>query len=64
MVTPMPSPKPKTLPTQLHVKLADRDARKLVRLSMSAKLTISEVIRSMIRSTAAVSTPAARKKKV
>lgn len=57
---PTPKNKPTNPALQLHVKLARKDALKLNKLSRQAKLTLSEVIRSMIRSTVEISPTAAR----
>ncbi len=45
------------VPNQLHVKLSDRDARKLARLAKAADLCVSDAIRAMIRSTSAIEAP-------
>lgn len=47
-----------TSPAQLHVKLSPNDAKKLGKLAKSAKLSLSDAVRSMIRSTAAITGPA------
>lgn len=46
---------------QLHVKLSTSDARKLSKLARGAKLSLSDAVRSMIRSTKAVEAAVARK---
>jgi hypothetical protein len=42
------------LPRQLHVKLSERDFRKLERLAKGANLSTSEAIRTMIRGTSTI----------
>lgn len=46
---------------QLHVKLSSSDARKLSKLARGAKLSLSDAVRSMIRSTKTVVAAVARK---
>lgn len=50
----MPTNGSPNVPRQLHIRLSVSDARKLKKLARRGKLSVSDAVRALIRSTASI----------